>query len=153
MAKKPIKVATKSSKAMKLEGVPELLKTVNAIAKTMSGEGAAAFVERAKLCTMRPALVIRDEAIDMAPEGETGNLKASLFAAPLHKHVGSVVGTHGVYYAPFVEFGTSRNSANPFLRPAINASRPTFAAMMADDLRALIADVAAANAAHPPVTK
>jgi HK97 gp10 family phage protein len=150
MAKKPYKVA-KSGKAFKLLGVPELVKTVNAIAASLSGEGAVQFAERVKAITLKPALVIADEVRDMAPRGKTGRLKAGVHAYLLEDNIGSGIGIRKAFYWKFIEYGTKNYPAHPFIRPAINAARPTFAAMMAEDLTALIADVAAANAAHPPV--
>lgn len=144
-------VSTKG-KAMKLEGVPELVKTVKAIASTLSGETAAAFGERLKDIAMKPALVIRDEARDLAPV-VTGALKASIYAAPIKDKPGAVVGTHRVYYAAWVEYGTALTSAHPYLRPAVLATRPLFANMMAGDLEKLIADVAASNASHPAISQ
>lgn len=144
-------ISTKS-KAMRIEGVPELVKTVREIAATLEGEGAAQFVERVKGVCMKPALVILHEAKDLVPV-KTGKLKAGLYAAPLKQRVGAIIAVRDVPYAPFVEYGTAHNIANPYMRPAVNAARPTFAAMMAGDLQKLIADVSSANAAHPPVIK
>jgi HK97 gp10 family phage protein len=133
---------------LKIDGVPELLKTIDAIAKTLSGEGAAALVARAKAICMQPANAIAEAARANAPV-KTGALKAGIFAAPIKDKVGGVVGVHGVEYAAAVEYGTSTTAADPYMRPASNAIRPTFASMMASDLQALIADTAKANAAHP----
>jgi HK97 gp10 family phage protein len=152
MAKKPYKVST-SAASFKLEGVPGLIKTVRQIAATLSGESGAQFVERVKNITLKPALVIADEVRDMAPEGHTGRLKKGIHAFPLEDHVGAGVGIKGAFYWKFIEHGTKFYTARPFIRPAINAARPTYAAMMADDLKKLIADVASSNAEHPPVDK
>jgi len=138
---------TTTTKAMKIEGVPQLVKTLNTIMLTLSGEGVAAFNQRLRDICMKPALTIKREAQDLAPV-ETGKLKAGLFAAPLKAKPGAVVGVHHVWYAPYVEFGSSRASAHPFLRPAINAARPLFANMMAGDIAQLIADAAATEAWH-----
>lgn len=145
------KIAT-TGKAMKLEGVPAMVKNLKTIAKTLSGEEAAAFGERLRDICMKPALVIRDEARDLAPV-VTGTLKAGIYAAPIKDKPGAIVGTHKVYYAAWVEYGTSKAPAHPYLRPAVLATRPLFANMMAGDLEKLIADVAKANAEHPAVSK
>lgn len=41
----------------------------------------------------------------------------------------------GRYYAPFVEFGTSRSPAQPFLFPAFEAIRPHFQADIREAIR------------------
>jgi len=142
-----MKIAT-SGKAMKMEGVPQLIKTIKAIAKTLEGTEASAFGERLKDIVMKPCNTIADEMRDMVPV-VTGTLKAGIFAAPSKTRAGAVVGVHDVPYAPWVEYGTVRASPHPFMRPSILAVRPLAANMMAGDLEKLIADVAAANAWHP----
>jgi HK97 gp10 family phage protein len=113
----------------------------------LSGEGRQAYTERLKDIAMKPVRVIADEARDLVPV-VTGRLKAGIFAAPLTKRVGAIVGVHNVVYAPWVEYGTVHASAHPFLRPAVNATRPLFANMMAGDLKALIDEVSRDNAWH-----
>lgn len=53
---------------------------------------------------------------------DTGRLRASITHA-LERDAGGLVGTVGtdVEYAPFVELGTSRAQAQPYLRPALAA--------------------------------
>jgi HK97 gp10 family phage protein len=135
------------TKAMKLEGVPELVKTLKTLAATLNGEGAGAVTERLKAITMKPAMVVRDEAKDMAPV-VTGKLRDAIFAGPLKERVGALVAVKFVHYAAFVEFGTSRTTAHPFFRPALNATRPLYANMIAGDLKALIDDIASEAAWH-----
>jgi HK97 gp10 family phage protein len=54
---------------------------------------------------------------------DTGALKRSIYSDP-EAPVGTVRIVAGMPYALFVEFGTSRNRAQPFLRPAfMEASR------------------------------
>jgi HK97 gp10 family phage protein len=140
---------TTTTKAMKLEGVPQLVKTVKTIAATLNGEGAATFTERLKDIAMKPCNVIADEARDLVPV-VTGTLRAGIFAAPLKARAGAAVGVRGVRYADWVEYGTSRATPHPFLRPAVLAVRPLAANMMAGDLGKLISDVAASEAWHAP---
>jgi HK97 gp10 family phage protein len=139
------------TKAMKLEGVPELVNTIRQISATLSGTGSSEFNSQLQAALMKPASTIRDEARDLVPV-VTGTLRAAIFAAPLDAKrsglPGAMVAVKGVYYAPFVEYGTSKMSAHPYFRPAINATRPLAANMMAGDLRDLINQVAAANAVH-----
>ena len=142
-----MKTISTNAKAMQFEGVPQLIKTIHAVGLNMSGEGASAYTEKLKDICMKPANVIADEARDLVPV-VTGKLKAGIFAAPLKARVGAIAGVHGVHYAPFVEYGTVRATAQPFLRPAVNATRPLIANMMAGDLKALIEEVSKDNAWH-----
>ncbi len=142
-----MKTISTSTKAMKLEGVPQLVKTLQDMAKTLNGEGAAAMTDRLKGIVMKPAMVVRDEAKDLVPV-LTGNLREHIFAGPLTQRVGALVGVKGVRYADFVEFGTSRSEAHPYFRPALNGTRPLYANMIAGDLKSLIDDLARADAWH-----
>lgn len=54
---------------------------------------------------------------------DTGNLKNSIRTEMAE--LSAVVGTH-VEYAPYVEFGTVRMGARPYLVPAAEAVRPSF---------------------------
>jgi len=64
---------------------------------------------------------------------DTGLLRQSIGATPVtSKKV--VVGT-SVHYAPFVEYGTVDQAAQPFLTPALVQFKPTFEAIMARKAR------------------
>lgn len=134
-------------KAMKLEGVPQLIATMKDLAKTMDGQGAEAMKAKLNDAFMKPASVIRDEAKDLVPV-VTGNLRDHLFAGPLSDKVGALVGVKGVPYAAFVEYGTARNIAHPYFRPAINSTRPLAANMMAGDFKDVIEEVCRNDAWH-----
>jgi HK97 gp10 family phage protein len=58
---------------------------------------------------------------------ESGALKASVRVVRLYdqkaRNVRVYAGSRKVYYARFVEFGTVKMSAKPFLRPALNSSK------------------------------
>jgi len=136
-----------NAKAMKLEGVPQMVKTLKDLAATLNGEGTSAMTDRLKGIVMKPAMVVRDEAKDMVPV-VTGNLREHIFAGPLTKQVGALVGVKGVKYADWVEFGTSKAAAQPYFRPALNATRPMYSSMIAGDLKQLIDDVARTTAWH-----
>lgn len=76
------------------------------------------------------AKTIASEASPSAPgQGPgvvTGRLRASITYRPGVDALSPFVdiGT-SVYYAPFLEFGTKRMAARPFLRPALEAARTT----------------------------
>ena len=62
------------------------------------------------------------------PVGRTGELKAGLriFKRFEPGSLYGEIGIAGVYYAPFVHFGTSRQRAQPFLHQAFDAIAPRF---------------------------
>lgn len=63
---------------------------------------------------------IRNDAVRAAPV-DTGRLRQSIGVQKIgdgHYRVGT-----NVRYAPFVEFGTRRTRAQPFLRPALEKAR------------------------------
>jgi HK97 gp10 family phage protein len=134
-------------KAFKLEGVPDLVKTLKTLGDTFSGEGRGAFDDRVREAMLVPAEMIADEARHMAPS-VTGELRKSIIASKLKHSVGAMVWTHGVRYAAWVEFGTSKMSAQPYMRPAINAVRPMAANVIGEQLRKIVEDVAAQTAWH-----
>lgn len=69
------------------------------------------------------ALEIESDAKALAPV-DSGRLRASI-RANFENRLKVTVGTP-VEYAPFVEFGTVRQRAQPFLIPAIEANRERF---------------------------
>lgn len=67
----------------------------------------------------RVGITIQNEARRLAPV-DTGRLRSSIQASEVRRDARGPyveVGTN-VEYAPFVEFGTSRQRPRPFLRPA-----------------------------------
>jgi HK97 gp10 family phage protein len=58
---------------------------------------------------------------------ESGALKASIRVVLLYgddkRNIRLYAGSRKVFYARFVEYGTTKMSAKPFLRPALNSSR------------------------------
>ena len=67
-------------------------------------------------------------ADDFVPVGQTGDLKGAISILKRFSP-GSLfgeVGVIGVYYAPFVHFGTKHASAQPFLHRAFDAAAPRF---------------------------
>ncbi len=69
------------------------------------------------------AKIIRDDARSRCPE-DTGTLKRSVRSSVSRKKLDAFVSAGGkvrgkdAYYAQFVEFGTKRSPAQPFLYPA-----------------------------------
>lgn len=62
------------------------------------------------------ALMVEAEAKKLCPV-RTGRLRASIHAGKERENV-HYVGTN-VHYAPYVEFGTRKMTAKPYLRPAV----------------------------------
>ena len=74
------------------------------------------------------ALNIQREAKQRTPV-DTGRLRSSIRATIGGDGLSAVVGTD-VEYAPFVEHGTNRMQARPFLFPAFEGERPKFLASL-----------------------
>jgi HK97 gp10 family phage protein len=78
--------------------------------------------------------VLRKAAFDVEAHAkkvvpvDTGNLRNSIQSSFPDEFV-AVVGTH-VEYAPYVEFGTYKMAARPYLMPAVEKVRPGFTAAM-----------------------
>lgn len=67
---------------------------------------------------------------------DTGRLRASIQTALAHTYAGAEVGTN-VEYAPFVEFGTYRQRAQPYLTPAAEQNRNDLVRRISEALRRL----------------
>lgn len=82
---------------------------------------------RAERVLTENALAVASIAAQLCPV-DTGNLRASIAVETYAGHragygVAKAV-VAGAPYAAFVEFGTSRSAAQPFLTPAFEAVRP-----------------------------
>jgi HK97 gp10 family phage protein len=145
-----MRVAT-TGKAFKWEGVDQMKKMFNDLALALGPDGMGTARDQLKDVLLVPAMVIRDEAKDLAPV-RTGNLRNSIYAAkgPDDKR-GVIVGVNGrqAPYGRFVERGTSRMPAQPYFRPAMAATRPLVANLIADGLKPLIEGMASKQAYHP----
>ena len=64
---------------------------------------------------------------------DTGNLRNSITHAEEIKEKATYVGTN-VEYAPFVELGTSRSRAQPYLRPAATEHTTTYKNILKEEL-------------------
>jgi HK97 gp10 family phage protein len=94
----------------------ELAETITEIEEALTGKLGEAMVTA--------VLLIESTAKELAPV-DTGRLRSSI-ASKVKKiaedEVQGFVGTN-VEYAPYVEWGTSKMEAQPYLRPAVNAHR------------------------------
>ncbi len=82
------------------------------------------------------ALVVEGQAKALCPV-DTGNLRNSI----THEVEGKEarVGTN-VEYAPFVELGTSKMAAQPFLNPALEQNKGNIQKIFADALKKAVRD-------------
>ena len=72
-------------------------------------------------------MLMVDTAVALCPVGETGKLQHSIHyegSFPDYSIVVDAQNEYGQYYGYYVEWGTSRQGAQPFLWPAINAVLP-----------------------------
>ena len=121
-----------TTKLNKVEGIDEMLAKLRAL-KVVPRNAKETFV--------RAAMVIRDEARDLVPR-KSGRLHDAIFAgAGDPKKPDALVGVNqdwrrgGAPHAHFIEYGTSKRPAHPFMRPALRAARPTAARIIAEGLR------------------
>jgi HK97 gp10 family phage protein len=93
---------------------------------------------------MKPANDMRRAAQSMAPVA-TGALRGSIKAAPMLERPGAIVWQDGseADYGRYVEWGTSNMAAQPFMRPAVEATRSTFASALASDIPDILEEAAA----------
>lgn len=94
------------------------------------------------------ARVIARDAKRRAPVGETGDLKKSVkVPKQVDRTANSRVAYAGskLFYSRFVEFGTSRAPAKPFLRPAMDEQAQAAVQKMLDNLGAGINKVIVKN--------
>ncbi len=123
------------------------------LSRQLAGLSRAARGEALKHALISGALLLRNDAKGRAPY-RTGNLRRSLHVGGEGVEAGTtgtdiggqvvgpdyaevVVGTN-VEYAIFLELGTSRMAARPYLRPAVDAQRGAVAREIADALRDLL---------------
>lgn len=89
----------------------------------------AAAVLRTKTAVAKAAFDIEGNAKTIVPV-DTGNLKNSIQTALEPGGLGATVGPRNVEYAIYVEFGTYKMRAQPYMRPAAEKVRPAFIAAM-----------------------
>lgn len=134
-----------TKKALSLEGIPEVAANANKLMR-QCGYGNAEVARELKRGLMKGALIIRDEARDLVPV-DTGLLRSSIFAAygsPKKSDVLVGVNTRQAVktnkagetktYAGVVEFGDDSHAPQPYMRPAIQAARPSVAKIVREEI-------------------
>lgn len=92
-----------------IAGEKEVAKMLSAISKKTK--------EKIKKAIKRCGLKVEGDAKRICPV-RTGLLRNSIHTSEVRKDYSVKVSTN-VFYAPFVEFGTIRQNAQPFMRPAL----------------------------------
>jgi len=67
-----------------------------------------------------------------------GSLRSTIRKVEKYNRVGNIrvyAGTHKVFYARFVEYGTSKTKAQPFLRPSFQAIKGTVRERIESEMR------------------
>lgn len=105
---------------IRIEGIPETTAKLKQLSSRLDGKAMGDNL-------LKQAQMIAEDARNRAPLGPTGNLKRSLHARMLGKKLRypqmaiAAVDRKIAPHAHLIEFGTSRMSARPFFRPAVDA--------------------------------
>lgn len=104
--------------SVKIIGMDKTLKDIDKVAKSLSTQAVGGI-------SVNLASKIENEARNKAPLGPTGNLKRSLHSFRGRNKNLAIAAVDRVIapHAHFVEFGTSKMSASPFWRPALEANK------------------------------
>jgi len=105
-----------------LKGLDSMIRLFDEAERSLLDELDAAVDSGAKL--------VWDSAVTLVPV-RTGNLKSTITIVK-EKELERIVRAGGSQapYAPFVEFGTPRMAARPFIRPAVEARRAEIMALI-----------------------
>ena len=100
------------------------------------GTTAAATIEAAASAMKTTTGKVQAQAKQIAPK-RTGFMANNILVEPVKKTATSVTGTVNAKadYSSFVEFGTYKMSAQPFIRPAVSAGQSFFIKTTMDKLK------------------
>ena len=145
----------KAKVTIKWEGLAELKKTLEACGIALDDKS-----NEVKEIILPPAQAAVENARNLAPMGHDkaaghvpGTLKRSLIATKgpaTQRGIFMVARKKIAPYASYVEYGTSKMSAQPFFRPALLQFASTYVADVAPGIKKLVEDTCAKNAYHPP---
>ncbi len=96
----------------------------NRIEKAALGEIGPRTHDLLSLAVRKTAFDVEAHAKVNCPVGETGNLRGSIKAEPIGDLLAEV--QVGMEYGAYVELGTTKAAAQPFLSPAMEAAEPEF---------------------------
>jgi HK97 gp10 family phage protein len=97
-------------------------------------------VDRANYMAMTKAVLFCEGQAKKNCPVLTGRLMSSIFhrvTFPVANTLKGEIGSN-VFYAPYVEFGTSKQSAHPYLRPAIDENVGRIQQIFADEIKKVI---------------
>jgi HK97 gp10 family phage protein len=142
-----------TKKAIEFEGIEEIAKNAQKLMRA-SGYGHGDIAVEYKHALMTAALIVRDEARDLVPV-DTGLLRDSIFAAygdskkadvligvSTTKAVRTTKAGETRTYAGVIEYGNDEHPPQPFMRPAIQATRPLVARARKDALLRAVEKIA-----------
>lgn len=100
------------------------------------GATAGATIEAAASAMKTTTGQVQAQAKHIAPK-RTGFMANNISVEPIQRTASSVTGTIEAKadYSSFVEFGTYKMSAQPFIRPAVSAGQPVFIKTTMDKLK------------------
>jgi HK97 gp10 family phage protein len=100
------------------------------------GATAGATIEAAASAMKTTTGQVQAQAKQIAPK-RTGFMANNILVEPVKKTAASVIGTVNAKadYSSFVEFGTYKMSAEPFIRPAVSAGQSLFIKTTMDKLK------------------
>jgi HK97 gp10 family phage protein len=133
-------VITRRNKAIEWTGLKEIEANVNRLLESLGGRNGRGVGLEVKRVLMGGALVVRDEAKDLVPV-RTGLLKDSIFAAYGDDSKPDVlvgVNHRRAPHSHLIEYGTVKMQAQPFMRPAITATRGKVIAIVAEGLKKIL---------------
>ena len=145
------------AKGFKLQwaGVPQMIKCLNDAGLKIDDKS-----NEIKDIILPPAQAMIANAQSLAPIADRtfgkfkpGTLRRSLIATKgpaTQRGIFMVARKRIAPYAPWVEFGTSKMSPQPFFRPAILQFGSTYANDIAPGVKRLLENAVTASAYHPP---
>lgn len=118
-----------TSTVARFEGTEEMIRNLENIKRRVLNKGMKSGI-------MAAAEIVRSSAAARAPRGRTGRLSGEMTIVwEGRRHRAKVGPSAAAFYGDFVERGTSKMAARPFLRPALDSNREECFAVMAKELK------------------
>lgn len=100
----------------------------------------AKYEQRANALNARQLVILATAAVNSQAKSlvpvDTGNLKRSISPSiDGNRSVAEGTVSTNTEYAPYVEFGTSRQRAQPYLRPAVRITKPKIDNLVINEVR------------------
>lgn len=113
----------------RFEGTQEMIQNLENVTNRVRNKGLKAGL-------LAAAEIVRSSAAARAPRGRTGKLSGEMTIVwEGRRHRAKVGPSAAAFYGDFVERGTSKMGARPFLRPALDSNREECFAVMAKELK------------------